>query len=213
MTTAQALPHGINLQDPRLFMNDQAHDAFRVLRAEAPVHWNPGTEQLNGFWSVTKYADILQVSRHPELFISSKGIAGSGLRAPDATGTQANQGNVSIITMDPPRHVKMRRLDAAPKRIPFGAGVRFEIGVRLDGLKPDDVVLEMILARHTSLESHKHRSNYRFEFDGTFSAEGEHRYVLELTPELCGKLEYRIRLYPHHELLTHPHEMGMMLWL
>jgi cytochrome P450 len=110
MTTAQALPHGINLQDPRLFMNDQAHDAFRVLRAEAPVHWNPGTEQLNGFWSVTKYADILQVSRHPELFISSKGIAGSGLRAPDATGTQANQGNVSIITMDPPRHVKMRRL-------------------------------------------------------------------------------------------------------
>ncbi|MBK8016199.1 MAG: alpha-glucan family phosphorylase [Betaproteobacteria bacterium] len=110
-------------------------------------------------------------------------------------------------------HVKMRRLDAAPKRIPFGAGVRFEIGVRLDGLKPDDVVLEMILARHTSLESHKHRSNYRFEFDGTFSAEGEHRYVLELTPELCGKLEYRIRLYPHHELLTHPHEMGMMLWL
>lgn len=110
MTTAQALPHGINLQDPRLFMNDQAHDAFRILRAEAPVHWNPGTEQLNGFWSVTKYADILQVSRHPELFISSKGIAGSGLRAPDATGTQANQGNVSIITMDPPRHVKMRRL-------------------------------------------------------------------------------------------------------
>ncbi len=110
MTTAQALPHGINLQDPRLFMNDQAHDAFRVLRAEAPVHWNPGTEQLNGFWSVTKYADILQVSRHPELFISSKGIAGSGLRALDATGTQANQGNVSIITMDPPRHVKMRRL-------------------------------------------------------------------------------------------------------
>jgi len=111
MTAAQVkLPHGINLQDPHLFMNDQAHDAFRVLRREAPVHWNPGSEQFNGFWSVTKYADILHVSRHPELFISSQGIAGSGLRNPDPFGAQANQGNVSIITMDPPRHVKMRRL-------------------------------------------------------------------------------------------------------
>jgi starch phosphorylase len=30
---------------------------------------------------------------------------------------------------------------------------------------------------------------------------------------MCGKLEYRIRVYPWHELLTHPFEMGMMRWL
>ena len=38
---------------------------------------------VNGFWSLTKYADILHVSRNPDLFISSQGIAGSGLRNPD----------------------------------------------------------------------------------------------------------------------------------
>jgi starch phosphorylase len=26
-------------------------------------------------------------------------------------------------------------------------------------------------------------------------------------------VEYRFRIYPSHELLTHPFEMGMMSWL
>jgi starch phosphorylase len=26
-------------------------------------------------------------------------------------------------------------------------------------------------------------------------------------------MEYRVRVFPTHELLTHPFEMGMMLWL
>ena len=42
---------------------------------------------------------------------------------------------------------------------------------------------------------------------------GEHLFARELTPDQCGKMEYRIRVYPTHELLTHPFEMGMMLWL
>lgn len=105
-------PHDINLADVALFQNDEAHEAFRVLRAEAPVHWNPGTEWINGFWSLTKYEDILYVSRNPELFISSRGIAGSGLRDPDPTQAISGSagGDASIITMDPPRHVRMRRL-------------------------------------------------------------------------------------------------------
>jgi starch phosphorylase len=40
-----------------------------------------------------------------------------------------------------------------------------------------------------------------------------HLFTIELAPELCGKLEYRVRAYPHHELLTHRLEMGMMRWL
>ena len=67
MTLAQPpLPRGINLNDPRLFERAEAHEAFRVLRREAPVHWNPGTEEMAGFRSLTKYQDILYVSRNPE---------------------------------------------------------------------------------------------------------------------------------------------------
>jgi starch phosphorylase len=41
----------------------------------------------------------------------------------------------------------------------------------------------------------------------------EQRFRVVLAPELCGRLEYRIRLYPRHPLLTHPLEMGLMRWL
>jgi starch phosphorylase len=42
---------------------------------------------------------------------------------------------------------------------------------------------------------------------------GEHLFVRELTPDQCGKMEYRFRVFPTHPLLTHPFEMGMMIWL
>ena len=111
MTLAQPpLPHDINLGDPRLFERAEAHEAFRILRRDAPVHWNPGTEDILGFWSLTKYADVLHVSRNPLLFISSQGIVGSGLRHPERFPNVIPPDSASIITMDPPRHVRMRRL-------------------------------------------------------------------------------------------------------
>jgi len=109
--------------------------------------------------------------------------------------------------------IRIRRLDSAPKRVPFGEGVRLEMAVYLDGMKPEDVVVELALARHTIVESQRQISHYRFEPDGTMTDQDEHRFALALTPEICGKLEYRVRVYPYHELLTHRLEMGMMLWL
>ena len=53
---------------------------------------------------------------------------------------------------------------------------------------------------------------YRLEYRGPGNND-ESLYALELKPEVCGKIEYRMRAYPHHELLTHKFEMGMMLWL
>ncbi len=115
--TAPALePAEINLNDPEKFQREEFHELLRILRQHDPVHWNPPGEVSNGFWSITKYEDILFVSRHPELFISSKGIAGPGIKPEklaelDFAAQQQNAGgNASIITMDPPRHVKMRRL-------------------------------------------------------------------------------------------------------
>ena len=109
--------------------------------------------------------------------------------------------------------VTMRRLDAPQKRLSFGDGLRLEVGVLLAGLKPEDMALEMMIVKQAGHEEDRHAKLYRFESEGRLTEQGEHRFVLELSPESCGKLEYRIRLYPHHELLTHPFELGMMRWL
>lgn len=101
----------INFLDLGIFERGEAHEAFQVLRRQAPVHWNRGNDELKGFWSLVKYSDILYVSSHPLLFSSAKGISGPGLRDPEHNPNAINQpGGISIITMDPPRHVKMRRL-------------------------------------------------------------------------------------------------------
>lgn len=111
------------------------------------------------------------------------------------------------------RKVGMRRLDVPKKRIAFGDNVRFEVGLELDGLKPEDVRVELLMAKQISRDDEAQATCYRLQSEGVRTEKGEHRFVLELSPEHCGKLGYRIRMYPYHELLTHPFEMGMMRWL
>jgi starch phosphorylase len=107
----------------------------------------------------------------------------------------------------------LRRLDAPARNIPYGRSLHLEVGVHLNTLKPEDVVVELLLRRQTQHEELQEMRRYRFEWNGLMTEHGEHRFVLEVTPEMCGKLEYRMRAYPWHEALTHPFEMGMMRWL
>lgn len=107
--------------------------------------------------------------------------------------------------------VSLRRLEMPPKRIDFGGTMHVEMAVRLNGLTAEDVRLELLLARTTHIKPSTVPVPFRFACKGK---EGEeHVFVLDMEPELCGKLSYLIRIYPYHELLTHPHEMGLMAWL
>ncbi len=108
--------------------------------------------------------------------------------------------------------VSIRRLDDPQKRVRFGESLHFEVATQLNGLKPEDVVVELLVGRPGKpLDSEFHR--FKFEFKALAAERGEHIFSLDLTPDLCGKLEYRVRAYPWHELLTHPHETGLMIWL
>ncbi|HEU0283016.1 MAG TPA: alpha-glucan family phosphorylase, partial [Gallionella sp.] len=109
--------------------------------------------------------------------------------------------------------VALRRMDAEQREINYGESLRFEVAAKLNGLQPNDVVVEMLLGLFTKREKLQNSYRYRFEATGTMTEAGETVFALEMQPEKCGKLEYRIRAYPCHEMLTHPFEMGMMRWL
>ncbi|MGE5596222.1 MAG: cytochrome P450 [Hyphomicrobiales bacterium] len=100
----------IDLGDPTLFEKGIAHEAFRILRREKPIHWNPGNDEAKGFWSVVKYEDVVAVSRRPDIFSSERGITMFESRDEYASTPAAEGNGKMLITMDPPRHVKMRRL-------------------------------------------------------------------------------------------------------
>lgn len=108
--------------------------------------------------------------------------------------------------------VRIRRLDTPTKRISFGDALHFDVALRLSGLQPEDVIVELLVCRQFSKAAVCDYKHFRFDFTGREES-GEHLFALNLTPDLCGKLDYYIRAYPYHPLLTHPFEMGMMVWL
>jgi glycogen phosphorylase len=107
--------------------------------------------------------------------------------------------------------VTIRRIDSPQKRIHFGDTVRIETAVRLNGLNAEDVVVELLVSRAEEFGKVE-PVHHRFVSQGV-DATGEHRFSLDLAPVLCGKLDYRIRAYPWHEFLTHPFELGLMIWV
>ena len=86
------------LHDPQFHAGDP-FPAFRCLRAEAPIYWHP----TPGFWALTRHEDVVAVSRDPATFCSSRGILLSDLERPIMP-------RQSIIYIDPPEHVKYRKL-------------------------------------------------------------------------------------------------------
>ncbi len=110
-------------------------------------------------------------------------------------------------------HVTMRSLGKPEPRVAFGDKVRFSVGVHIDRLVPEDIKVELLLAPALKDLADKQAPNgFAFTPEGV-DEHGDHRYVLDLAPELCGKLEYRVRAYPHHPALSHPFELGLMKWV
>ena len=99
-------PH-INLTDPDSFVGGHPREAYGYLRQQEPVHWHEDPAQGVGFWAVTRREDIDYISKHPELFSSEERTC--MLHEPDDE-EQLLLMRTQMINMDPPRHLKYRRL-------------------------------------------------------------------------------------------------------
>jgi cytochrome P450 len=103
----------IQLSNPEFWMRPFAEreGAFATLRAERPVSFHEEWDfefspvpKGPGYWAVTKHADILEVSRNPEVFCSGRGSNIQDLPVPFAEFFG------SMINMDDPRHARLRRI-------------------------------------------------------------------------------------------------------
>ncbi len=124
--TLSMSPADINLADPAPFERGEALELFRILRREMPVHFNPGGRldldnagaaasplgdvAILPFWNLTKYADVIDVSRNPHLWSSEKGITQFAAEQMTPEDQMMSADGRMLITMDPPKHVRLRRL-------------------------------------------------------------------------------------------------------
>jgi len=91
-----APPFEIDALDPTLYVRGIAHETFRWLRENDPVH----RDERNNLCVISKYDDVGYVERHPELFCSAQGVRPRG----------GGADNLSIVSMDDPEHARQRRL-------------------------------------------------------------------------------------------------------
>jgi cytochrome P450 len=96
----------INLTDPRFWEGPLNTEAFAALRRERPVSWHDfvdGPEKgMQGFWSLTRYDDIVAVSQNSTLFRNQPTTY-----IGDQSEEEA-QHEGWFLNMDPPRHFVLR---------------------------------------------------------------------------------------------------------
>ena len=94
----------INLSNLDLFESGAPWPIFTELRETVPLHWSDEESPNHGFWSVTRYHDILRVLRDPETFTSERF---TNLEEVDAEQEEARR---SLLETDGSRHRALRRL-------------------------------------------------------------------------------------------------------
>ncbi len=101
----------VDLSDPRTFAEGVPHEYFRVLREQDPVHWQEECELPvflpgPGYWALTRYEDVVFVSKHPEVFSSAEGSSSLNELRP----RERRMAREQLIQMDPPGHTELRNL-------------------------------------------------------------------------------------------------------
>jgi len=108
-TSADALTDGFDLIDPGPYgVTGTPHASFAALRQRSPLH-HCRPAGYAPFWAVTKHADICEISKRPDTFLSYPGIVHprSEIVIDRSQGIGAMR---TIIEMDPPRHRTLRKV-------------------------------------------------------------------------------------------------------
>ena len=108
--------------------------------------------------------------------------------------------------------VSIHRLDEAAGSIQAGETLMLRIFADLNGLSPQDVRVECLVGIDEESGTLQVEATYIFNPVGP-NEEGKEVFELDLVPPLSGLQYYQIRMYPYHELLTHPFETGYMVWI
>lgn len=99
-------PH-INLADPDNYVGGVRFDWLKELREKEPVFWQAEPNWTNGgYWAITKHADLDYISKHPLVFSSAERTC----LLQEMSAEQVELNRMILINMDPPDHIKHRRI-------------------------------------------------------------------------------------------------------
>lgn len=110
------LPEGFDPTDPDIYEKRIPVEEFAELRKTAPIWWCPQPRNVGGFeddgyWVVTKHAEIKEISKRSDVFSSFENTAMTRFND-DITREQIELQRFVLINQDAPQHTKTRKIVA-----------------------------------------------------------------------------------------------------
>jgi glycogen phosphorylase len=105
-------------------------------------------------------------------------------------------------------NVAIKRIDVPPAHVTHAATLDFQLRARLAGLATSDVRIECVVE-----QPGQPTRTFQGVEASPADADGNACFRVRFEPPFPGLQTYRIRMYPYHELLSHPLEMGRMVWI
>jgi cholest-4-en-3-one 26-monooxygenase len=107
------IPAGFDFTDPDLYARRVPNAELAELRKAAPVWWNAqprGSAGFDddGFWVVSKHADIVEISRNSDLYGSWENTA--LIRVAGDMKDSIDVQRLILLNIDPPQHTKLRSI-------------------------------------------------------------------------------------------------------
>jgi cholest-4-en-3-one 26-monooxygenase len=111
---APRIPEDFDFTDPDLLADRLPLAEFAELRRAAPVWWNRQPDRCggfddDGFWVVSRHADVKEVSRRSDVFSSWENTAIIRFNE-SMTHEQIELQRFIMLNIDPPQHTKLRKI-------------------------------------------------------------------------------------------------------
>ncbi|PPJ02967.1 steroid C27-monooxygenase [Nocardia nova] len=136
--TRPDIPRDFDVTDPDMWARRVPVEELSELRRAAPIWWNaksPGSDGFpdDGFWVVTKHADVKEVSRRSDVFSNAENTALPRYGV-ELTPERMEMQRLVLLNQDAPQHTRMRKLISkgfTPRAV---NGLRAELSARAEAI-------------------------------------------------------------------------------
>lgn len=213
-------PHAQHI-DHSLREKEEAADLFNILEHEViPMYFNQGNQGYSSQWvkmskasmksCIPRFNAQRMVVDYVSRFYSRARQQSKRFSRNDAQPARELAEWKNRIRKNWSK-VSIERIGDIDEQIHNNDSLPVRISAHLADLQPQDVTVECLVGKLRRSGKFLLKEKFAFNYSGK---EGDqHIFELDLKPATSGLNHYKIRMYPHHELLSHPFELGFMLWV
>ena len=105
LTFPRPVPDDFRITHPEDYAaHGYPHQIWQRMRAEEPVSWQTQPGGAVDYWAITKHADITEISKRPDIFLSGPRLVIQHLQE------EVSNMPPTLIQMDPPMHADFRQM-------------------------------------------------------------------------------------------------------